>query len=113
MIVAGKAVCTGGHGFMTRTPAGSAVMGAYFTVLFAFALLGVRAVWLCARRGVSLGVLAYPPPCAVFLTTLRYRVPLEPFLCILARRAPPHTSCAAGRVRRKAVASRVRPGSGR
>ena len=63
-----------------------AVMGAYFTVLFAFALLGVRAVSaLRAPWGPVWAVLAYHTAVhAVFLTTLRYRVPLEPFLCILA-----------------------------
>lgn len=63
-----------------------AVMGAYFTVLFAFALLGARTA-LASRApwGPVWAVLAYHTAAhAVFLTTLRYRVPLEPFLCLLA-----------------------------
>ncbi|MEK7234527.1 MAG: glycosyltransferase family 39 protein [Elusimicrobiota bacterium] len=62
------------------------VMGAYFTVLFAFALLGAKTT-LASRApwGPVWAVLAYHTAVhAVFLTTLRYRVPLEPFLCLLA-----------------------------
>jgi hypothetical protein len=63
-----------------------AVMGAYFTALFAFALLGARtAASSRAPWGIVWAVLAYHTVVhAVFLTTLRYRVPLEPFLCLLA-----------------------------
>jgi len=63
-----------------------AIMGGYFTFLFSFALLGIaaargsRAPW-----GAVYAVLLYHTAAhAVFLTTLRYRVPLEPFLCLLA-----------------------------
>jgi hypothetical protein len=61
-------------------------MGAYFTVLFALVLLGARTA-LASRApwGPVWAVLAYHTAVhAVFLTTLRYRVPLEPFLCLLA-----------------------------
>lgn len=63
-----------------------AVMGVYFTVLFALALLGARAASASrAPWGLVWAVLAYHTAVhAVFLTTLRYRVPLEPFLCLLA-----------------------------
>lgn len=62
------------------------LMGSYFIVLFAFALLGARAAWSSAAPwGVVWAVLAYHTAVhAVFLTTLRYRVPLEPFLILLA-----------------------------
>ena len=80
-------------------------MGAYFTVLFAFALLGARAT-LASRApwGPVWAVLAYHTAVhAVFLTTLRYRVPLEPFLCLLAAAgAAPYLLRGAGtRVRRR------------
>lgn len=63
-----------------------AVMGAYFTVLFAFALLGVRAARMSAAPwGAVAAVLLYHTAVhAVFLTTLRYRVPLEPFIILAA-----------------------------
>ena len=62
------------------------LMGGYFIVLFAFALLGVRAVSASkAPWGLVWAVLGYHTAAhAVFLTTLRYRVPLEPLLCLLA-----------------------------
>ncbi len=62
------------------------VMGAYFTLLFACALLGVR-IALASRApwGLVWAAFAYHTAVhAVFMTTLRYRVPLEPFLCLLA-----------------------------
>ncbi|MDD5302335.1 MAG: glycosyltransferase family 39 protein [Elusimicrobia bacterium] len=63
-----------------------AVMGAYFVFLFACALMGARtALASGAPWGPVWAVLAYHTAAhAVFLTTLRYRVPLEPFLCLLA-----------------------------
>lgn len=63
-----------------------AVMGAYFTVLFAFVLLGARETRSSrAPWGAVWAVLLYHTAVhAVFLTTLRYRVPLEPFLILLA-----------------------------
>lgn len=63
-----------------------ALMGAYFTVLFAFVLLGAAATRGSAAPWAAVwAVLAYHTAVhAVFLTTLRYRVPLEPFLVLLA-----------------------------
>lgn len=62
-----------------------ALMGGYFTILFAFALLGAKAVRGRPHWGAVWAVLAYHTAAhAVFLTTLRYRVPLEPFLVLLA-----------------------------
>ncbi|MCR4295903.1 MAG: glycosyltransferase family 39 protein [Elusimicrobia bacterium] len=87
VIVAGKAVLYWRPWLYDPYPVWQrAVMGAYFTVLFAFALLGVRAVRRSrAPWGAVWAVLAYHTAVhAVFLTTLRYRVPLEPFLVFLA-----------------------------
>ncbi len=63
-----------------------AVMGVYFTVLFACALFGARTA-LASRApwGPVWAALVYHTAVhAVFMTSLRYRVPLEPFLCLLA-----------------------------
>ena len=87
MIVAGKAVLYWRPWlYDPYTGWQRAVMGVYFTVLFAFVLLGARATASStAPWGAVWAVLAYHTAVhAVFLTTLRYRVPLEPFLCLLA-----------------------------
>ena len=62
------------------------LMGGYFVALFAFALLGARAALASgAPWGAVWAALLYHTAAhAVFLTTLRYRVPLEPLLCLLA-----------------------------
>lgn len=62
------------------------VMGAYFTVLFAFALLGAQAALAFrAPWGPVWALFSYLTAVhSVFFTSLRYRVPLEPFLCLLA-----------------------------
>lgn len=87
MIVAGKAVLYWRPWlYDPYTGWQRAIMGLYFTVLFAFALLGARAVrGSGAPWGAVWAVLLYHTAVySVFLTTLRYRVPLEPFLCLLA-----------------------------
>jgi len=63
-----------------------AAMGIYFLVLFALVLLGARATRASGAPWAAVwAVLAYHTAVhAVFLTTLRYRVPLEPFLILLA-----------------------------
>lgn len=66
------------------TPKQRAVMGLYFIGLFALALLGA---W--RTRGLRwlpvYGLFAYLTLMhSIYLTTLRYRLPLEPFLCLWA-----------------------------
>jgi hypothetical protein len=63
-----------------------AALGAYYLVLFALALVGARAA-LASRApwGPVWALFAYLTAMhAVFFTSLRYRLPLEPFLCLLA-----------------------------
>jgi hypothetical protein len=60
-------------------------LGAYFTVLFALALCGVRAVASGPAWRPVFALFAYLTALhSVFFTALRYRMPLEPFLCLLA-----------------------------
>lgn len=61
-------------------------LGVYYLVLFALGLVGARAA---LRRpgpwGAVWALLAYLTAMhSVFFTSLRYRLPLEPFLCLLA-----------------------------
>jgi len=68
------------------TPAQRVLVGAYYALLFGLALAGAWEL----RREIRLwlpiaGLFAYLTAShAVFFTSLRYRVPLEPFLCLLA-----------------------------
>ena len=60
-------------------------LGVYYVVLFALGLIGVRAA---PARGAWASVWAlfiyFTLLHSVFFTSLRYRLPLEPFLCLLA-----------------------------
>ena len=61
------------------------LLGVYFTLLFAFALLGARLAWPHAAWGPVWALFAYQTALhSFFFTSLRYRLPLEPFLCLLA-----------------------------
>ena len=70
------------HGRLAR-----GALGTYYLLLFALALVGARAAaktresrWLAVAA-----LFAYLTALhAVFFTSLRYRLPLEPFLCLLA-----------------------------
>lgn len=60
-------------------------LGVYFTVLFLLAAFGARAVWADAAWRPVWALFAYLTALhSVFFTSLRYRLPLEPFLCLLA-----------------------------
>lgn len=60
-------------------------LGLYFTVLFALALVGARAVWKDSNWMPVWAALAYYTALhSVFFTALRYRLPLEPLLAVLA-----------------------------
>jgi 4-amino-4-deoxy-L-arabinose transferase-like glycosyltransferase len=60
-------------------------LGFYYVFLFALALLGARAVRGRTGWGPVWALFAYLTVVhAVFFTSLRYRLPLEPFLCLLA-----------------------------
>lgn len=60
-------------------------LGAYYLALFGFALLGARRAWGQPGWGPVWALFAYLTAMhSVFFTSLRYRVPLEPFLCLLA-----------------------------
>ena len=60
-------------------------LGFYYVFLFALALLGAGAVFGGAAWGPVWALFAYLTAVhAVFFTSLRYRLPLEPFLCLLA-----------------------------
>lgn len=62
-----------------------AVLGVYFCVLFALALYGLPRVWRLSAFGPVLALFVYLSMLhSVFFTSLRYRSPLEPFLCVLA-----------------------------
>lgn len=62
-----------------------AALGAYFMVLFALALYGVRLVAPNPLWRPIWALFAYLTALhSVFFTSLRYRLPLEPFLCLLA-----------------------------
>jgi hypothetical protein len=61
-----------------------AAFGVYFTILFIFALLGVRLVASNPAWPPIWALFAYLTALhSVFFTSLRYRLPLEPFLCLL------------------------------
>lgn len=60
-------------------------LSAYFTILFAMALFGARTVWSNPDWAPVWALFAYLSVVhSVFFTSLRYRMPLEPFLCLLA-----------------------------
>jgi len=62
------------------------VLAAYFSLLFFFALLGLRATrphWRALAPAFAL-IVYLSLLHSVFFTSLRYRSPLEPFLCVLA-----------------------------
>jgi hypothetical protein len=60
------------------------VLAAYFTVLFAFALYGAAALWRDRSWLPAWALIANLSAMhSVFFTSLRYRSPLEPFLCAL------------------------------
>lgn len=60
-------------------------LGVYYLVVFALGLFGVRAAWACGAWMPVWALFAYLTAVhAVFFTSLRYRLPLEPFLCLLA-----------------------------
>ncbi len=60
-------------------------LGIYFTFLFALALVGVKLHWREVAWAPVWALFAYLTVLhSVFFTSLRYRVPLEPFLCLLA-----------------------------
>jgi hypothetical protein len=59
--------------------------GVYFTILFALALYGARLVMSNPDWSPVWALFAYLTVLhSVFFTSLRYRLPLEPFLCLLA-----------------------------
>lgn len=61
------------------------ILGIYFSVLFALALWGVKSVYHDPAWAPVWALFAYLTVLhSVFFTSLRYRVPLEPFLCLLA-----------------------------
>ncbi len=70
------------------TPAQRALIGAYFVLLFALAAAGCLGGGLAPGDWAPVGALfVYLTVLhSVFFTSLRYRLPLEPFLCILAAR---------------------------
>lgn len=61
-------------------------LGAYFLVVFALALWGARSALSAGSAwGAVWALFAYLTAVhSVFFTSLRYRLPLEPFLCLLA-----------------------------
>jgi 4-amino-4-deoxy-L-arabinose transferase-like glycosyltransferase len=60
-------------------------LGVYYLILFALALWGARAVLGRAEWGPVWALFVYLTAAhAVFFTSMRYRLPLEPFLCLLA-----------------------------
>lgn len=60
-------------------------LGVYYLFLFAWAVAGAVAVRRRAAWAPVWALLAYLTAAhAVFFTSLRYRLPLEPFLCLLA-----------------------------
>lgn len=60
-------------------------LGAYYLGLFALALAGVSAGLRRAEWGPVWALFAYLTAAhSVFFTSLRYRLPLDPFLCLLA-----------------------------
>jgi len=60
-------------------------LGVYYLVLFGFCLLGLRAAAERAAWGPVWALFLYLTAMhSVFFTSLRYRLPLEPFLCLLA-----------------------------
>ncbi len=62
-----------------------AALGLYFLVVFALAALGARCVWSQAAWSPVWALFAFLTVLhSLFFTSLRYRLPLEPFLCILA-----------------------------
>lgn len=68
------------HSFMIRS-----VLGIYFVVLFSLAAFGARSVWSQSVWSPVWALFAYLTALhSLFFTSLRYRLPLEPFLCILA-----------------------------
>ena len=61
------------------------MLGAYYSILFGLALFGARAAWFSRAWGPVWALFAYLTAVhSVFFTSLRYRLPLEPFLCLLA-----------------------------
>lgn len=60
-------------------------LGLYFSVLFVLAFLGARSVYSQSVWSPVWALFAYLTVLhSLFFTSLRYRLPLEPFLCILA-----------------------------
>ncbi len=61
-------------------------LGIYFTLVFTLGILGARSTWSAASPwGAVWALFAYLTAVhSVFFTSLRYRLPLEPFLCLLA-----------------------------
>ena len=61
------------------------MLGAYYSILFVLALFGARAAWSSRVWMPVWALFAYLTAVhSVFFTSLRYRLPLEPFLCLLA-----------------------------
>jgi len=62
-----------------------AVLGVYFCVLFALALFGLPRLWRLSAFWPVFALFVYLSLLhSVFFTSLRYRSPLEPFLCVFA-----------------------------
>ncbi|UPT73860.1 MAG: glycosyltransferase family 39 protein [Elusimicrobiota bacterium] len=60
-------------------------LGIYFSILFVLAVYGARLVWSQSVWSPVWALFAYLTALhSIFFTSLRYRLPLEPFLCILA-----------------------------
>ncbi|MFI5345184.1 MAG: glycosyltransferase family 39 protein [Elusimicrobiota bacterium] len=60
-------------------------LGVYYLFVFAFCLIGLRAASARAEWAPLWALFAYLTVMhSVFFTSLRYRLPLEPFLCLLA-----------------------------
>lgn len=67
------------------TPWQRVALGVYYVLLFGLALAGLRSVWGRPQWAPVWALFAYLTCVhAVFFTSLRYRLPLEPFLCLLA-----------------------------